>query len=249
MNYNFRDRTGERYGKLTVLERAEDAVYPSGKLVRWLCQCDCGNVITVIGCNLSKTNSCGCDMRGHNLQDLSGQRFGILTAIERVDNKILPCGQHQTMWKCLCDCGAVVNVRAATLKNGDTRSCGCIKSHGERIVSELLNSANVLYEREYCFADCVNSKGNELKFDFAIFDNEKKLSCLIEYQGEQHYYPPDKNKWFGEMQRNETDHIKREYCLTHNIPLYEIRFDEDITNRIKSILQDNTVPSSDEEKV
>ena len=77
ITYNFRDRTGERYGMLTVLGRAPDAVYPSGKLVRWLCRCDCGKEKVVIGSNLSKTHSCGCDMYGHNLQDLSGKRFGI----------------------------------------------------------------------------------------------------------------------------------------------------------------------------
>ena len=242
MNYNFRDRTGERYGKLVVLERAEDAVFPSGKLVRWLCKCDCGKLVTVIGSNLSKTKSCGCDMYGHNMQDLTGQRFGILTAIKRIDNKVLPCGQRQTIWQRVCDCGSVVNVRAATLKNGDTRSCGCVKSHGERVISELLTGSNAVFKKEYCFDDCINSKGNKLRFDFAVFNDNGRLSYLIEYQGEQHYYAPEKDRWFGEMQRNETDQIKRNYCLTHNIPLHEIRFDENIEDRIKSILQDNTVP-------
>lgn len=79
MNYNFRDRTGERYGKLTVLERAPDVVYPSGKLVRWKCRCDCGNEVVVIGSNLSKTHSCGCEMHtGNNIQDLTGQKFDML---------------------------------------------------------------------------------------------------------------------------------------------------------------------------
>lgn len=243
MNYNFRDRTGEKYGKLTVLERDTDAIYKSGKLVRWKCICNCGNVKSVIGSNLAKTKSCGCDMYGHNIEDLTGQRFGILTVIKRVESKTLPCGQNQTMWQCVCDCGSVVNVRAATLKNGDTRSCGCIKSHGERLVSECLNSLHIKYIREFSFDDLVNSKGNKLRFDFAVLDSNDNVELLIEYQGEQHYYTPERNSYFGEIQRNETDALKKDYCLTHNYPLYEIKYDDDIQRRIEEILHDNTVPS------
>lgn len=150
-------------------------------------------------------------MHKRNVEDLAGQRFGILTVIERADNKTIPCGQSRTMWKCVCDCGSAVNVRAATLKNGDTRSCGCVKSHGERVVAECLNNLGVNYAREYTFDDCLNSSKNKLKFDFAIFKHEELL-CLIEYQGEQHYYPPQRNRSFGAMQRNETDKMKKEYC-------------------------------------
>lgn len=40
----FQDLTGQRFGKLTVLERADDYISPSGhKMTRWLCKCDCGN--------------------------------------------------------------------------------------------------------------------------------------------------------------------------------------------------------------
>jgi len=57
------DRTGERYGRLVVLSRAEDYVSPSGKHhVRWLCQCDCGNQTIVDTGDLADghTQSCGC---------------------------------------------------------------------------------------------------------------------------------------------------------------------------------------------
>lgn len=48
---------GERFGMLTVLERAE-----SNGVSRWLCQCDCGNTKVVFGANLKngRTRSCGC---------------------------------------------------------------------------------------------------------------------------------------------------------------------------------------------
>lgn len=56
------DLTGHRFGRLVVLERAEDHITKSGKNVkRWNCLCDCGNKTIVRHGNLrnGKTTSCG----------------------------------------------------------------------------------------------------------------------------------------------------------------------------------------------
>lgn len=53
--------------------------------------------------------------------DLTGQRFGRLTAIE-------PIGRYkngEVIWKCLCDCGNEVEVRSGNLRSEHTKSCGC----------------------------------------------------------------------------------------------------------------------------
>ena len=54
---NFIDLTGQRFGRLTVLECVE-----RGKKTKWLCQCDCGNkTITLVSSLKSgSTKSCGC---------------------------------------------------------------------------------------------------------------------------------------------------------------------------------------------
>ncbi|MDF3858100.1 hypothetical protein P3W70_07070 [Achromobacter denitrificans] len=49
-------------------------------------------------------------------ENLAGQRFGILTAVQRVDGK----------WQCTCDCGSVRLVLANNLKKGNSKSCGCV---------------------------------------------------------------------------------------------------------------------------
>ena len=57
------DHTGKHFGKLVVIERADDYVSPQGKhQARWLCLCECGNECTVRACNLvsGHTTSCGC---------------------------------------------------------------------------------------------------------------------------------------------------------------------------------------------
>lgn len=54
----FIDLTNQRFGKLLVIERAEN----KGRRVAWLCQCDCGKkkIVTTRDLRAGDTNSCGC---------------------------------------------------------------------------------------------------------------------------------------------------------------------------------------------
>ena len=57
------DLTGQQFGRLTVINRAEDYVSPKGhKLVQWLCECECGNktIVTTSCLRGGQTQSCGC---------------------------------------------------------------------------------------------------------------------------------------------------------------------------------------------
>lgn len=56
--HNFKDLTGNRYGRLTVLGLA----YIKSKMSYWDCQCDCGNKTIKYGQNITRgsTSSCGC---------------------------------------------------------------------------------------------------------------------------------------------------------------------------------------------
>lgn len=59
------------------------------------------------------------------IHDLTGQKFGKLTVMERAENRITPKGQSKAAWKCLCECGKEVEVLASNLVRGNTKSCGC----------------------------------------------------------------------------------------------------------------------------
>lgn len=87
----FKDLTGQRFGRLVVVKRAEDHVSISGKhYIQWLCKCDCGNESIIIGDSLKcgSTKSCGCLLKEvakksmhdktkkYNTYDLSGE-YGI----------------------------------------------------------------------------------------------------------------------------------------------------------------------------
>lgn len=63
-------------------------------------------------------------MRGHIANDITGERFGSLVVIRRVDSG----KKGVAKWECKCDCGNVTSVITSSLRNGKTKSCGCKSS-------------------------------------------------------------------------------------------------------------------------
>ena len=131
---SFKDRSGERYGRLLVLYRAPDYISPKGKhIVQWHCLCDCGKecIIGVNSLRNGKSASCGCLRKEitHNrlFEDLSGKQFGRLTVQARGDDHVSCSGERRVKWICKCECGNTILVTAHDLKSGHTLSCGCYK--------------------------------------------------------------------------------------------------------------------------
>lgn len=228
----FKDETGNRYGRLLVLGVDEDHK-SKDRSIQWICQCDCGNIISVNGRSLrsGKQVSCGCYINEHRgetqIKDEVGNTYGNLTVLELVKTS-----KRCAHWLCQCTCGNKIVVRGADLRSGNTKSCGCIQSFGEQKIQQWLQKYNINYQKQYIFKDLISKKGGNLRFDFAIFKNQE-LQCLIEYQGIQHFQ--ERNGDFGKDQREITDNMKKEYCKLHNIPLYEIRYDEDVEEKLSQI--------------
>jgi len=61
--------------------------------------------------------------------DIRGQPFGRLTALYRVGSA--PDGSGQ-IWRCKCVCGSYVKVRRRSLRDGSTKSCGCLRREYEK---------------------------------------------------------------------------------------------------------------------
>ena len=123
---NFVDLTGQKFGRLTVIERAKNT--KQGK-VAWLCKCECGNEKIIAGekLKMGATVSCGCynmEIKKQQVLDLTGQKFGRLTVIERagyIGKKVA--------WLCKCECGNEKIIAASNLKQGQI-SCGCYNHSG-----------------------------------------------------------------------------------------------------------------------
>ena len=58
--------------------------------------------------------------------DLTGQKFGRLTVIERAPDKVYSSGKKEVQWKCLCECGRTKIARGAKLRSGGIKRYGAV---------------------------------------------------------------------------------------------------------------------------
>lgn len=107
------DLTNKKFEKLTVISPGKKI----GKMLYWICKCECGVVKEIRGDHLRKKRirSCGCI----NINNIIGQRFGKLEVLKLQNfkwNGIL-------VYECKCDCGNTVNVRVNGLVFGGAHQC------------------------------------------------------------------------------------------------------------------------------
>ena len=237
---------GKRFGKLSVVDNAEPYIDNGYNNTAYMCLCDCGKMKRIRATSLKQglTTSCGCYRSVVNKQrtwkrirEQPQQKFGKLKVVGEAEDYIYPNGDRATQVKCICDCGKEITVMARYLLRGSVTSCGCrTQSIGEERIEQYLIDNNVKYLSEVSFPFCVNPEtGASLRFDFALIDNDKSgtVLCAIEYQGIQHYEDCGE---FGRLEREKTDKIKKSYCEKNNLPLYEIRYDEDEIKAIETIV-------------
>ena len=216
------DITGKTFGRLTVIEYNGDG--------EWLCQCECGNKVSIKTYNLNSgnTKSCGCLQKDRtseaSLISLVGNRYGKLVVLERVENNRF----GHVCYRCKCDCGGETIVDAGNLRQGATNSCGCIKSKGEMIINNWLQEHNIAFRSQYSFDDCIMSTGRRPFFDFVLFKNNKPY-LIIEYNGIQHYKATggwNTTESVQDTQRRDSE--KPQWCEDNHYPVLIIKYDEDI---------------------
>lgn len=70
-HHRFRNLTGKRFGRLLVIRQVGWHIHPDGsRRAKWMCVCDCGNLIVTLQYNLTSGDgrSCGCRKRDINSQ-------------------------------------------------------------------------------------------------------------------------------------------------------------------------------------
>lgn len=90
----------------------------------FLCKCDiCGKIRPVRGTSLINGTSTACSQACKD--NLIGQQFGNWTVIAK--DKSRP-----RYYICQCSCGTKKSVFSGSLKNGTSKSCGCLKSEKQK---------------------------------------------------------------------------------------------------------------------
>ena len=164
-----------------------------------------------------------------------GDVIGLWTVVDISDSGAN--SDHQCRAHCTCNlCGAKKAVRFDHLSDLDA-ACECFKSRssGEMLVKQCLDKLPLSYQSEYTFPDLVGTGGGALRYDYAIFDFNKKVIGLVEFDGAQHFQ--EAGSYFnptGKVQ--EHDAMKNVYAHMHNIPLLRIPYDK--ASQVENLLID-----------
>lgn len=213
---------GNKYGYLTVIDRGPNN--SSGRAT-WVCKCDCGKIVNVVGSQLrsGKTKSCGCYQKEQTIKacviDLTGQTISNFYILG-----LAPSDKSRSKWHCRCLLCGNEDVYISTANLQLQESCGCLhQSKGERKIEEILNKNNIKFIKEKRFNDCVfPDTGHLARFDFYLPD----YNCLIEYDGRQHFILGngvyDNEEKFQKTQLH--DNFKTQYAVNNGYTLIRIPY-------------------------
>lgn len=153
----FVDLSGKIFNRWTVVKRGHtdknDNTY-------WHCICDCGVEREVSGKSIinDMSTSCGClkkekaieRLKGKptgKIEDLSGRQFDQWTVINLAqDGCHTDNGCSSVMWNCVCFCGTAKTVSGQSLKNGSSRSCGCLSPHKNKLTGQKFGRLTAIRE-------------------------------------------------------------------------------------------------------
>ena len=230
------DLTGRKFGRLTVLEKAEPRIRPNGaKINYWKCQCDCGTIKEINGASLrcGTILSCGCWRKERNKKDLTGQKFKYLTVIEETEKD----KNGRTMWLCKCKCGNYHKACTKYLLNGQTTSCGCRRKQiladtTKKNTTHGLSNSEIYHRWSGMKSRCYNPNDNEYQnyggrgiaiceewkdfinfYNWAI-NNGYSENLTIDRINVNGNYEPDNCRWTDyKIQGNNT---RRNHYLTYD---------------------------------
>lgn len=150
-----------------------------------------------------------------------GQRFGKLKTVRKIENK----KSGHSAWLCQCDCKNYTEVTACHLRDGHTRSCGCLKNKYNAENKRILSIWRNMIQR------CDNGDRRDSKYyhdkgitvcdewrDYKTFEkwaieNGYAENLTLDRINDSRNYEPSNCQWITleEQQRKKSNNIWIEY--------------------------------------
>lgn len=177
--------------------------------------------------------------------DLTGIRFVKLTVLEPAESRRKKNGKPRRYWKCMCDCGRLVEVEGYSLTSGHTQSCGCLviekasatgRTHG-KTNTRLYNVWCGIKERCNCETHPTYKLygGRGIKMcdewnDFSAFElwalkngydeNARRGECTIDRIDNDKGYSPDNCRWVN--QKAQMSNVSYNHIVDYNGKTYTV---------------------------
>jgi len=179
---------GDKIGRWIV---TGEYIFTEKKEKKWLCRCECGTQRYVLERSLvyGGSVSCGCLRKERadqaNTHDLTGQQFGELTVLRRVESET----RGPVKWLCQCSCGEEYVVQGTLLVTGKRTRCSS-KIHPKNyayvdITGQRFGRLTALYPSKRndksgsviwrCRCDCGNEV--DISYNNIVYGNQKSCGC------------------------------------------------------------------------
>lgn len=160
------------------------------------------------------------------IKDLTGQKFGKLTALYKLHN----INKQGAYWLCVCECGNITEVRGNHLSNGNIKSCGCYRKEvntihckaGTRLYNVYLSMKDRCYNKNDRAYTSYGGRGivvcQEWLDDFMNFynwamDNNYKEGLSIDRIDNNGNYEPNNCQWATRTQQQRNRRNNKNYTI------------------------------------
>ena len=182
----FIDITGQRFGKLTVVECVGPNKY---KQIVWKCHCDCGNDCFAVTGSLRSGDktSCGCRAKNGDLRRGTGRKVRF---IPDVDQNVLRCEFGNDGW-CVCDLSDYDLVKDLHFYYSRDQRIFCTDTTGKRFYLSryLLGITDPAIEVDHIDGDVHNNRRSNLRVC------SRKHNALNHPRVRGYFYNALHNRW------------------------------------------------------
>ena len=200
--------------------------------------------------------------------DLTGERFYRLYVIRQAPNRVYKNGETKRCWLCQCDCGNTIVVTTQELRNGDTRSCGCLKTeltkirlttHGKNrthlhnVWKAMRKRCSNVNNKDYCryggrgIKVCDEWQNDFLSFERWAINNGYIEGLTIDRVNNDGNYEPNNCRWV--THKDQCNNRCNSICITHNNESHSLSEWADLLNIKYSTLYSRYKKGWDAERI